>query len=130
MRRSWSSDRLATSIGTAKPTPSLPPESVLICWLMPITLPSPSTSGPPELPGLIAASVWTAPEMANAVSDSIERSTAETTPIESDWRSLNGEPIAATGSPTSTSVEAPSGSGRSVSPSGSTFTSATSASGS
>jgi hypothetical protein len=36
---------------------------------MPITRPSPSTSGPPELPGLIAASVWNAPEMLMLVSD-------------------------------------------------------------
>ena len=36
---------------------------------MPITRPSPSTSGPPELPGLIAASVWIAPEIGSSVSD-------------------------------------------------------------
>ena len=34
----------------------LPP--VAICELMPITRPAASSSGPPELPGLIAASVW------------------------------------------------------------------------
>ena len=97
---------------------------------MPMTLPSASTSGPPELPGLIAASVWIAPEIWKAVRPAIERSTAETTPIESDWRSLNGEPIAATGSPTATLPDSPSGSGRSVRPFGSTLSSATSASGS
>ena len=36
--RSWSSERATRPIGTAKPTPSLPPEVVLICWLIPITL--------------------------------------------------------------------------------------------
>ena len=37
------------------------PEPVLaIEELMPTTEPFRSTSGPPELPGLIAASVWTA----------------------------------------------------------------------
>ena len=61
---------------------------------------------------MIAASVWMAPAIWNAVRPEIERSTAETTPTESDWRSENGEPIAATGVPTSTSAERPSGSGR------------------
>jgi hypothetical protein len=97
---------------------------------MPITSPSGLTSGPPELPGLIAASVWIAPEIWNAVKPEIERSTAETTPTESDWRSEKGDPIAATGVPTWTLSESPSGSGRSVRPSGSIFSSATSASGS
>ena len=47
--------------GIAKPTPSLPPDSLSICALTPMTFPSRSSSGPPELPWLIAASVWTAP---------------------------------------------------------------------
>ena len=102
----------------------------MICWLTPITRPSPSTSGPPELPGLIAASVWIAPEMRKLVSDWIERSIAETTPIDSDCCSPNGEPIAATGSPTSTPVLSPSGSGRRLRPSGSILSSAMSAFGS
>ena len=46
--------------GIAKPTPSLPPESLSICVLTPITWPSVSISGPPELPWLIGASVWIA----------------------------------------------------------------------
>ena len=58
------------------------------------------------------------------------RSTAETTPIDSDWRSPNGLPMAATGSPTVMLREAPSRSGVSDRPSGSTFSSATSAFGS
>ena len=51
---------LAVLIGTAKPMPTLPPPlpPVAICELMPITRPAASSSGPPELPGLIAASVW------------------------------------------------------------------------
>ena len=44
--------------GIAKPTPSLPPDSLSIWALTPITLPSRSSSGPPEFPWLIAASVW------------------------------------------------------------------------
>jgi hypothetical protein len=42
-------------IGTAKPMP-LPVDVIAV--LMPMTLPSMSKSGPPELPGLIEASVW------------------------------------------------------------------------
>ena len=97
---------------------------------MPITRPSPSTSGPPELPGLIAASVWNAPAMSKLVSESIERSIAEITPTDSDCFSPNGEPIAATGSPTSTLALSPSGSGRSLRPFGSILSSAMSAFGS
>ena len=46
--------------GTAKPTPALEPEFVWIWSFRPSTCPSASSSGPPELPGLIAASVWMA----------------------------------------------------------------------
>ena len=64
------------------------------------------------------------------VSDWIERSSAEMTPTESDCSSPNGLPMAATGAPTCRSLVEPSGSGRSVRPSGSIFSSATSANGS
>ena len=49
---------LAVSMGIAKPSPLKLPEVVAICSLMPITLPYWSSSGPPELPWLMAASVW------------------------------------------------------------------------
>ena len=44
--------------GMAKPMPSLPPDSLLICVLTPTTWPAVFRSGPPELPWLMAASVW------------------------------------------------------------------------
>jgi hypothetical protein len=46
--------------GTANPMPTFPVEelSVLICVLTPITAPRSFSSGPPELPWLIGASVW------------------------------------------------------------------------
>ena len=91
---------MIAEIGTAKPTPSLEPELVSICWLMPSTRAPASSSGPPELPGLIEASVWIAPSIWNWVSDLTERSVAETTPTESDCCSPKGLPIAATGWPT------------------------------
>ena len=45
----------AAEIGVAKPRPSALAEAAV---LMPMTLPLASSSGPPLLPGLIAASVW------------------------------------------------------------------------
>ena len=42
----------------ANPTPELDPDSEVIIELMPTSLPSESTSAPPELPGLMVASVW------------------------------------------------------------------------
>ena len=44
--------------GMAKPMPCEPPEREKIAVLMPTRRPSRSTSAPPELPGLMAASVW------------------------------------------------------------------------
>ena len=54
----------AVLTGTAKPMPTEPwPPPVAICELMPITRPLESSSGPPELPGLIDASVWITSEI-------------------------------------------------------------------
>ena len=88
----------------------LPPESLRICALIPITRPRASNSGPPELPWLIAASVWIASTRLYCdVRESIERSVAETTPTLSELTFPNGLPIAATGWPTFTWLESPSG---------------------
>ena len=43
--------------GMAKPTPAEDRVVVAIDWVMPITAPESSNKTPPELPGLIAASV-------------------------------------------------------------------------
>ncbi|CAM5732793.1 hypothetical protein STENM223S_09162 [Streptomyces tendae] len=64
---SWAT-YLAWLIGMAKPRPiepawPVPKPPLLVDWiaeLMPITLPCASSSGPPELPGLIDASVCSA----------------------------------------------------------------------
>ena len=57
--RSWGRISLATLMGTAKPTPAdCGTPCVMISVLMPMTSPRVLSSGPPELPGLIAASVW------------------------------------------------------------------------
>src|SRR5690606_8131136 len=50
--------RRARSIGIAKPRPTLPPLPEMIELFTPITSPSALSRGPPELPGLIDASVW------------------------------------------------------------------------
>ena len=50
--------RMARSMGMAKPSPMEPPLLEKIEALTPITWPSALASGPPELPGLMAASVW------------------------------------------------------------------------
>ncbi len=44
--------------GMAKPMPAELPDWETMKVLMPIRSPFMSTSGPPELPGLIGASVW------------------------------------------------------------------------
>ncbi len=55
---SWLYTEMAVVEGNAKPTPSKPLLPVYIAVFMPITSPAMFTSGPPELPGLMAASVW------------------------------------------------------------------------
>ena len=95
---------------------------------MPITWPFESSSGPPELPGLIEASVWIALSMPKLVSPSTVRLVAEITPIESDWSSPKGLPIAATGSPTVKLERSDSWTGWRLRPLGSTLIRATSAS--
>src|SRR5687767_7322333 len=106
--------------------PSLPPDSLSICELIPTTRPSPSSSGPPELPWLIAASVWIAPAIAKSFGAVISRSRALTTPVVSVCSSPYGLPIATTASPTARSPESPSASGRSFSGETSTSSTATS----
>ena len=44
-------------IGTAKPTPEFDARSLMIAVFMPMTPPRMFSRGPPDLPGLIAASV-------------------------------------------------------------------------
>ena len=57
-RRISSATRSARSMGIAKPSPIEPPLFEKIEELTPTTSPSALASGPPELPGLMAASVW------------------------------------------------------------------------
>ena len=52
----------------------------MMAVLMPITSAADDTSGPPELPGLSAASVWITSSMVRPLTERIERPSAETTP--------------------------------------------------
>ena len=53
--------------------------------LTPMTRPAESSSGPPELPGLMAASVWMTFSIENLLLPrSIERPTPETIPVDAD----------------------------------------------
>ena len=72
----------ATSIGIAKPMPLL---FWAIAVLMPMTFPPASSSGPPELPGLIAASVWIRLESCSPLSVVIERPLADTIPLVTEF---------------------------------------------
>ena len=78
--------------------------------LTPIQRPVTSKSGPPELPGLMAASVWT--KSRNSVScpdrGRMLRWSAETTPVVTVIPRRNGFPIAMTVSPIIRSFERPS----------------------
>src|SRR5436305_15271109 len=97
--------------GVAERTPELDPWPwpfwllVSIGSLRPITCPLALISGPPELPGLIGASVWIAFEIVNAFGALIVRPTAETIPVVTVPGRLNGLPIAITLSPTWTLLE-------------------------
>ena len=77
--------------------PSDEPPRAMIAVLIPTTLPSMSNSGPPELPWLIAASVW----MKSSYGPYwMSRLRAETIPSVTEPPSPNGLPIAITQSPT------------------------------
>ena len=54
---SWVTTSLTRAAGTAKAMPTLPPEGEKMAVLTPITLPSRSKLGPPELPRFTAASI-------------------------------------------------------------------------
>ena len=103
-------DPAAWSTGTAKPMPSLPPEALAMAVLMPIARPSRSASGPPELPELIAASVWIR-SCSSPIGVGTVRPSALTMPVVTVWLRPNGLPTAIVISPTCTSARAPRANG-------------------
>ena len=103
-------------MGMAKPRPIEPPlselcEAVRMEELMPTTAPVMSTSGPPELPGLIAASVWMAGYVVELPSLSeptlTGRSSALTMPLVTVESRPKGAPNATTSWPTSRLADCP-----------------------
>src|ERR1700694_373499 len=115
---------LTTLTGMANPTPTLPAIGLSIESLIPITWPWVLSSAPPELPGLIGASVWIRPESPDAA---LCRLRPDTMPAVIDSGSPNGAPMAYTWSPTRTLLEFPSGSGCKVEAAADTRTTARSA---
>ena len=89
----------AFSIGTAKPMPMKVrcSEGLRMAVTMPTTSPSMVTSGPPELPGLAAASNWIRlPSSCLPSGERKERLRPETTPAETEGPMPKGNPTAAT----------------------------------
>ncbi len=74
---------------------------------MPITLPCESSSGPPLLPGLMAASVWIIPSSRSSSVCSLRLSEL-TMPVVSVPSKPNGLPMASTFCPTTSASESPS----------------------
>ncbi len=96
--------RFARSMGMAKPIPAL--RSPRMAVLTPMSCPSMLRSGPPELPGLIDASVWMKSKSVRSPALKL-RCTAETTPVVTVFASPNGLPMAMTVSPMRRSSERP-----------------------
>jgi len=86
-------------------------------------------SGPPELPGLIDASVWITSEIGRPDMLLISRPRPEMTPVVRVWSRPNGLPIARTFMPTFSVADWPTGSGRSLAAGASTCSTAMSLSG-
>ena len=101
----WSSTILAVDTGMAKPMPIEPPEREKIAVLMPTRLPLASTSAPPELPGLMAASVWM--KFSKVLMPKPVRPSADTMPPVTVCPTPNGLPIASTTSPTCSASDEP-----------------------
>ena len=90
------STNCAVLLATAKQMPCAP---LMIAVLMPITSARDDTSGPPELPGLSAASVWITSSMVRPLTERIERPSADTTPAVTVDSKPRGLPIATTNWP-------------------------------
>ena len=87
--------------------PALEPDGDRIAVVTPISRPAESSSGPPELPGLIAVSVWITLAISRPLLVGKRRLSALMMPLDIDWSSPNGLPIANANWPTLRSDELP-----------------------
>ena len=110
---SWGTTRDTVSTGIAKPTPVLLPLLVKMAVFRPMSWPELSSSGPPLLPGLMAASVWMPPLIRLPTALCTLRSSPLTTPEVRVWSKPNGLPMASTLWPTRTPELLPRGTGTS-----------------
>ncbi len=94
---------LASLIGIEKPIPC---PAATMAVLMPMTLPSRFSSGPPELPGLIEASVWM--KFSYVATPTRLRAVAEMMPTVTVRSSPNGLPMAIAHWPTRSRSESAS----------------------
>ena len=99
------STHLAVSIGMLKLRPCAPR---IMAVLMPTTRPRLSTSGPPELPGFSATSLWMMPSISRPEVARMVRPSALTTPADTVELKPSGLPIATTSWPTRSVAELPS----------------------
>ena len=113
-------------IGTAKLIPADWPTWLMIAVFMPMTWPREFRSGPPEFPGLIAASVWMIPLIIRPFLARSDRSRLLTIPVVRVRSRPNGLPRASTFWPTRSRDESPRASGTSWSGATRTLTTATS----
>ena len=88
----------------ANDRPWYPPDRLKICELIPTTSPCRLKSGPPELPGFTATSVWM---NGTYVSSGRLRPFALTMPAVTEFSKPNGEPMATTHSPTASDFGSP-----------------------
>src|SRR6185437_11749199 len=94
----------AVLLATAKQMPCAP---MMTAVLMPITSPREDTSGPPELPGFKAASVWITSSINRPLRARKERPSAEMTPAVTVDSKPSGLPIATTSWPRLSALESP-----------------------
>ncbi len=99
------STNCAVLLATAKQMPCAP---MMTAVLMPITSPREDTSGPPELPGFKAASVWITSSIRRPLRDRNERPSAEMTPAVTVDSKPSGLPMATTSWPRLSALESPS----------------------
>ena len=108
MRPLWMSlpaTHSAVWLGIAKHSPWA---GRMMAVLTPMTRPCESTSGPPELPGFKAASVWMMSSMSRPERERSERPSALTTPVVTVVWKPSGFPIAITSCPGRSTRESPS----------------------